>query len=229
MRTRQPIPFEAPDGQPVKLIFVLLVPEKATDLHLQILSELAQMFSDKEMRAQLLTALPTPADVRGSSANGRPMPQLSVAQLFDENPEQLKLDVDRRAALAHRATSLDSSEINHASQGLIGHLNLVHPNWIQIFSRTEAAYFASLDRSAPARCAVADLAASGLACIICRRRRVPSRSARRHAPRRTRCPLFGFAAAQPADHLGGAHLPGTRAGRIDTRTACSWTCSAWAC
>jgi PTS system nitrogen regulatory IIA component len=29
------------------------VPEKATDLHLQILSELAQMFSDKEMRAQL--------------------------------------------------------------------------------------------------------------------------------------------------------------------------------
>ena len=39
VRTRQPIPFEAPDGHPVNLIFVLLVPEKATDLHLQILSE----------------------------------------------------------------------------------------------------------------------------------------------------------------------------------------------
>jgi PTS system nitrogen regulatory IIA component len=57
VRIRNPIPFEAPDGNPVNLIFVLLVPEKANDLHLQILSELAQMFSDKEMRTQL-AALP---------------------------------------------------------------------------------------------------------------------------------------------------------------------------
>jgi len=55
VRLRQPIPFDAPDGQPVNLIFVLLVPEKATDLHLQILSELAQMFSDKALRDKLLT------------------------------------------------------------------------------------------------------------------------------------------------------------------------------
>lgn len=63
VRTEAPIPFEAPDGNPVQLIFVLLVPEKATDLHLQILSELAQMFSDKEMRAQLAT-LRDPQDVQ---------------------------------------------------------------------------------------------------------------------------------------------------------------------
>ena len=63
VRTSAPIPFEAPDGNPVQLIFVLLVPEKATDLHLQILSELAQMFSDKEMRAQL-AALPDARDVQ---------------------------------------------------------------------------------------------------------------------------------------------------------------------
>ena len=56
IRTREPIPFDAPDGQPVSLIFVLLVPERATDLHLQILSELAQMFSDKPFRDQLLGA-----------------------------------------------------------------------------------------------------------------------------------------------------------------------------
>ncbi len=53
IRTRTPIPFEAPDGNPVNLIFVLLVPEKATDQHLQILSELAQMFSDRSIRAAL--------------------------------------------------------------------------------------------------------------------------------------------------------------------------------
>lgn len=56
VRTQAPIPFEAPDGDPVQLIFVLLVPEKATDLHLQILSELAQLFSDKDIRSQLSTA-----------------------------------------------------------------------------------------------------------------------------------------------------------------------------
>lgn len=56
VRTRQPIPFDAPDGQNVQLIFVLLVPERATDLHLQILSELAQMFSDPKFRSRLLEA-----------------------------------------------------------------------------------------------------------------------------------------------------------------------------
>ncbi len=53
VKTQTPIPFEAPDGQPVSLIFVLLVPERATDLHLQLLGELAQMFSDKSFREQL--------------------------------------------------------------------------------------------------------------------------------------------------------------------------------
>ncbi len=56
IRTQTPIPFEAPDGNPVNLIFVLLVPEKATDQHLQILSELAQMFSDKSIRSTLSEA-----------------------------------------------------------------------------------------------------------------------------------------------------------------------------
>ena len=37
------------------LIFVLLVPEQATEQHLEILSELAQMFSDRELRQSLAT------------------------------------------------------------------------------------------------------------------------------------------------------------------------------
>ncbi len=54
VRTVHPIPFDSPDGQPVNLIFVLLVPELATDLHLQILGELAQMFSDPAFRQRLI-------------------------------------------------------------------------------------------------------------------------------------------------------------------------------
>ncbi len=53
VKMQNPIPFDAPDGLPVNFIFVLLVPERATDLHLQILGELAQMFSDKSFRDQL--------------------------------------------------------------------------------------------------------------------------------------------------------------------------------
>lgn len=56
VRLKTAVPFDAPDSQPVSMLFVLLVPEMATDLHLQILGELAQMFSDKQLREQLLTA-----------------------------------------------------------------------------------------------------------------------------------------------------------------------------
>jgi PTS system nitrogen regulatory IIA component len=56
VRTQAPIPFESPDAQPVRLVFAMLVPEHATEQHLEILSELAQMFSDPGLREMLLKA-----------------------------------------------------------------------------------------------------------------------------------------------------------------------------
>jgi PTS system nitrogen regulatory IIA component len=53
LRLKNPVPFDAPDGKPVGMAFVLLVPEQATEQHLQILSELAQLFSDRDMRETL--------------------------------------------------------------------------------------------------------------------------------------------------------------------------------
>ncbi len=53
VRLGTPVPFDAPDGKSVNLLFILLVPEQATEQHLQILSELAQMFSDRDLREQL--------------------------------------------------------------------------------------------------------------------------------------------------------------------------------
>jgi PTS system nitrogen regulatory IIA component len=55
VRLAAPVPFDAPDGKPVDLVFFLLVPEQATERHLQILSELAQLFSDRELRERLAT------------------------------------------------------------------------------------------------------------------------------------------------------------------------------
>ena len=56
VRMKAPIPFDAPDGLGVALIFLLMVPDRATDAHLQILSELAEMFSDQPFRELLLHA-----------------------------------------------------------------------------------------------------------------------------------------------------------------------------
>jgi PTS system nitrogen regulatory IIA component len=61
VKLAQPVPFDAPDEQPVSLVFVLLVPEQATEKHLQILSELAQMFSDKTLREAMNRAPDTAA------------------------------------------------------------------------------------------------------------------------------------------------------------------------
>jgi PTS system nitrogen regulatory IIA component len=56
LRLKTPTEFDAPDGQPVDLVFVLLAPAAATDVHLQILGELAAMFSDAGFRDQLRAA-----------------------------------------------------------------------------------------------------------------------------------------------------------------------------
>ena len=56
LRLSAPVPFDAPDGKPVNLVFALLVPEQATEKHLQILSELAQMFSDRGLRESMSAA-----------------------------------------------------------------------------------------------------------------------------------------------------------------------------
>ena len=56
LRLSHPIAFDAPDGKPVSQVFVLLVPEHATDQHLQLLSELAQMFSERPFRERLAGA-----------------------------------------------------------------------------------------------------------------------------------------------------------------------------
>jgi len=56
VRTASPIAFESPDGAPVSLVFAMLVPEHATEAHLELLSELAQMFSDAALREALALA-----------------------------------------------------------------------------------------------------------------------------------------------------------------------------
>jgi len=56
MRLQNPIEFAAPDGEEVSILIFLLVPEKATQQHLEILSSIAQLLSDADARKTLLSS-----------------------------------------------------------------------------------------------------------------------------------------------------------------------------
>ena len=56
IRLKEAVDFDAPDGEPVSLVFVLLVPENASGEHLEVLSALAIKLSDKAVREQLWAA-----------------------------------------------------------------------------------------------------------------------------------------------------------------------------
>ena len=56
LQLAQPIGFDAPDEQPVGLLIFLLVPEAATQKHLEILSEIAELLSDASLRERIKSA-----------------------------------------------------------------------------------------------------------------------------------------------------------------------------
>ena len=71
VRLAAPIPFESPDGQPVSLLTFLLIPDNVTQQHLEILSEIAEFFSDETIRTALLTD-PDPETVYQRIINWQP-------------------------------------------------------------------------------------------------------------------------------------------------------------
>ena len=91
------------------------------------------------------------------------MPQISVAQLFDDNRDKLRLTwiAGRDGGIK----TLDSAHQKGSRGGLIGHLNFIHPNWIQILARPEIDHLNALD-TVTRQQTLHQLATSDLACII---------------------------------------------------------------
>lgn len=56
LHLEKPIDFDAIDGAPVDLLFVLLVPEAATDAHLELLRQIASMLDNADVRKKLRSA-----------------------------------------------------------------------------------------------------------------------------------------------------------------------------
>lgn len=56
IRMKDPIDFDAPDGQAVDLVLALVVPDHFTDQHLALLSQVAELFSHPEVCSELRAA-----------------------------------------------------------------------------------------------------------------------------------------------------------------------------
>ncbi len=56
MRLEQPVDFDSIDDQPVDLVFGMIVPEAAEQAHLDLLAQLARLFSDAELCARIRQA-----------------------------------------------------------------------------------------------------------------------------------------------------------------------------
>jgi len=56
VQVQKGVSFDAIDDKPVDLAFALLVPESANEVHLQLLSQLATIFSDAQLRQNLREA-----------------------------------------------------------------------------------------------------------------------------------------------------------------------------
>ena len=80
LRVQQPIAFDAPDDEPVSLLIFLLVPEAATQRHLEILSEIAEMLSDRTLRERLKTE----PDAAGAAQADRRLGAAEVGRLSRE-------------------------------------------------------------------------------------------------------------------------------------------------
>jgi nitrogen PTS system EIIA component len=53
LKLSEPIEFDSPDGEPVDLLFGLLVPERSSETDLQTLGDLAQKLQDPQLQQKL--------------------------------------------------------------------------------------------------------------------------------------------------------------------------------
>ncbi len=70
------------------------------------------------------------------------MSQINVRQLFEDKQQRLQLS--RVAGADGIDRIIDSEKVHTSNNGLIGHLNLIHPNWVQVLSETELDYLRNL-------------------------------------------------------------------------------------
>lgn len=91
------------------------------------------------------------------------MSQVSVTQLFEDNKKKLCLQWGESPPAIDK--QLDNYLVSNTTQELIGHLNFIHPNWIQVLNQTSVKYLEQLDDFSLQK-KLNQLASSQLTCLI---------------------------------------------------------------
>lgn len=91
------------------------------------------------------------------------MSRINIEQIFEDNKEKLGLSWSQRQDASQY--ELTEEMIAQSTQGVVGHLNFIHPNWLQVLSATEIEYLSQLD-AVTLETKIQSLSRSHVACII---------------------------------------------------------------
>ncbi|SDG91877.1 HPr(Ser) kinase/phosphatase [Nitrosomonas sp. Nm132] len=91
------------------------------------------------------------------------MSQISITQLFEGSQDKLSLTWD--CGQEYGSKQLDNDAMAKSAQGMIGLLNFIHPNWIQVLSSIAIDYLNQLD-PLPLQKKFQQLAQSDLTCMV---------------------------------------------------------------
>lgn len=73
------------------------------------------------------------------------MSQIDIAQLFGDNEEKLTLQWNTPSSAIKK--QLENTQVSDRAQNLVGYLNFVNPNWIQVLNQASIAFLLEMDAS----------------------------------------------------------------------------------
>src|SRR4030066_1078016 len=91
------------------------------------------------------------------------MSQVNIRQLFED--KQARLELSRVAGADGTDRIIDHNEVTASNKGVVGHFNMIHPNWVQVLSETELDYLRSLSLD-QRNDAFRQIEQSGTTCLI---------------------------------------------------------------
>ena len=71
------------------------------------------------------------------------MSEVNIRQLFED--KQSRLELSHIAGACGDDRIITTEDVNTSNKGVIGHLNLIHPNWVEVLSKIELDYLRSLN------------------------------------------------------------------------------------
>lgn len=91
------------------------------------------------------------------------MSQVNIRQLFED--KQARLELSRVAGADGTERIISNEDVNASNKGLVGHFNLIHPNWVQVFSKIELDYLRTLSAE-QLNDALLEIEQTGTTCLI---------------------------------------------------------------